>query len=47
MSSNELLEQITRELERIAQLPAQEQSAAYAALHAKLEGVLDGQTWSE
>lgn len=47
MSSNELLEQVTAELARISDLPANEQPAAYAALHAKLESVLDGNTWSE
>ena len=47
MSSNELLEQVTRELARIAELPAAEQPAAYAALHALLERSLDGVNWSE
>ena len=47
MSPNELLEQVTRELARIAELPAAEQPAAYAALHALLERTLDGASWSE
>jgi hypothetical protein len=47
MSSNELLEQVTRELARIAELPAGDQPAAYAALHAMLERTLDGANWSE
>lgn len=47
MSSNELLEQVTRELARIAELPSSEQPAAYAALHALLERTLDGTNWSE
>lgn len=47
MSSNELIEQITAELARISELPASEQPAAYAVLHARLESVLDGNTWSE
>lgn len=47
MSSNELLEQVTAELARIAVLPAAEQPAAYAALHAMLEQSLDGASWSE
>jgi hypothetical protein len=47
MSSVELLEQVTRELARIAELPAAEQPAAYAALHALLERTLDGANWSE
>jgi hypothetical protein len=47
MSSNELLEQVKVELARISELPAAEQPAAYAALHALLERTLDGATWSE
>jgi hypothetical protein len=47
MSSDELLEQVTRELARIAELPAAEQPAAYAALHSLLEKTLDGANWSE
>lgn len=47
MSSDELLEQVTRELARIAELPSAEQPAAYAALHAMLEQTLDGANWSE
>lgn len=47
MSSNELLEQIKAELARISALEAAEQPAAYAALHAKLERLLDGSDWSE
>jgi hypothetical protein len=43
MSSNELLEQVTAELARIAQLPVAEQPAAYAQLHAMLERTLDDQ----
>ncbi|CAB4962389.1 unannotated protein [freshwater metagenome] len=42
MSSDELLEQVKRELARIAELPVGEQTAAYAALHALLEQALDG-----
>lgn len=47
MSSDELLEQVTRELARIADLPSSEQPAAYAALHSLLEKALDGANWSE
>ena len=43
MSSDELLEQVTAELARIAQLPVNEQPAAYAVLHAMLERTLDDQ----
>ena len=42
MSSEELLEQVKSELERIANLPAAEQPAAYEALRAKLESALEG-----
>ena len=47
MSSVELLEQVKSELARISELPAAEQPAAYAALHALLEQNLDGASWSE
>lgn len=43
MSSDELLEQVKAELDRIAALPAAEQPAAYAQLHAMLERTLDDQ----
>jgi len=42
MSSEELLEQVKGELERIAALPANEQPAAYEALRAQLEAALEG-----
>ncbi len=45
--SNEIVEAVASELERIAQLPNSEQPAAYSQLQQKLQQVLDGQSWSE
>lgn len=42
MSSEELLEQVKSELERISSLPVSEQPAAYEALRAQLESALEG-----
>ena len=45
--SNEIVEAVAAELERIAQLPVAEQPAAYSVLQQKLQQVLDGKSWSE
>lgn len=45
--SNEIVENVAAELERIAALPIEEQPAAYSQLQQKLQQVLDGKSWSE
>ena len=45
--SNEIVETVANELARIAELPIEEQPAAYAQLQLKLQQVLDGKSWSE
>ena len=45
--NQEIIESVTRELERIAQLPAPEQPLAYSGLQQRLQQVLDGKPWSE
>ncbi|MEY4452108.1 MAG: hypothetical protein RLZZ380_1229 [Actinomycetota bacterium] len=45
--SNEIVESVAVELERIAGLPVEEQPAAYSQLQQKLQQVLDGKSWSE
>ena len=45
--SNEIVENVASELERIAALPTGEQPAAYSQLQQKLQQVLDGKPWSE
>jgi len=45
--TNEILEKVVAELTRIESLPIDEQPAAYGVLHATLQSVLDGQSWSE
>ncbi|MEY4276234.1 MAG: hypothetical protein RIS26_697 [Actinomycetota bacterium] len=45
--SNEIIESVSNELERIASLPTNEQPAAYSLLQQKLQQVLDGKSWSE
>jgi len=45
--SNEIVENVASELERIASLPIEEQPAVYSLLQQKLQQVLDGKSWSE
>ena len=45
--NQEIIESVARELERIAELPAGEQPAAYSQLQQRLQQVLDGKTWAE
>jgi len=45
--SNEIVESVSVELERIAALPVEDQPAAYSQLQQKLQQVLDGKSWSE
>lgn len=45
--SNEIVEAVSAELARIAELPVAEQPAAYSQLQSRLQQVLDGQSWSE
>jgi hypothetical protein len=45
--SNEIVENVSAELERIASLPVEEQPSAYSQLQEKLQQVLDGKSWSE
>ena len=45
--SNEIVETVAAELERIAALTPEEQPSAYSRLQEKLQQVLDGKPWSE
>ncbi|MEO0312997.1 MAG: hypothetical protein RL140_227 [Actinomycetota bacterium] len=45
--NQEIIESVTRELARIAELPVEEQPAAYSSLQQRLQQVLDGKSWSE
>lgn len=45
--SNEIIEFVSNELARIAELPIEEQPAAYSRLQQKLQLVLDGKSWAE
>ncbi|MEY4554354.1 MAG: hypothetical protein RL197_781 [Actinomycetota bacterium] len=45
--SNEIVETVAAELERIKALAPEDQPAAYSRLQEKLQQVLDGKPWSE
>jgi len=45
--SNEIVETVAAELERIAALAPEDQPSAYSMLQEKLQQVLDGKPWSE
>lgn len=45
--SQEIIESVARELERISALPVADQPAAYSQLQQRLQQVLDGKTWAE
>lgn len=45
--NQEIIESVTRELAQIAELPVEEQPAAYSGLQQRLQQVLDGKSWSE
>lgn len=45
--NQEIIESVTRELARIAELPVEDQPAAYSVLRDRLQRVLDGKPWAE